>query len=174
MLGLAGAGKSTQGQRLADEFGWAWLSAGQILRDSGEFQEILARGELVDDKIVGRMILAAVNAQEQAGRKVILDGYPRGEEQATTFVNSPELMQKVEAIFCLEAPRAELEKRLLKRGRADDTKEAIEKRLDDGDYLVGKVITILQAAGCQVVPVDGTGTPDEVQVRLMAEVEKIN
>ena len=34
LMGLAGSGKSTQGQILAEERNGVWLSAGQVLRDT--------------------------------------------------------------------------------------------------------------------------------------------
>ena len=37
-FGPAGAGKSVQGQILAARFGWRWLSAGQLLRDSKDIE----------------------------------------------------------------------------------------------------------------------------------------
>lgn len=170
LLGLAGVGKSSQGQRLAAEFGWAWLSAGQILRDSGQFQAEMARGELVDDVVVGQLVLAAVNQCEAQQQKVILDGYPRGEKQAQALAAHAELFAKVEVVFCLEASRAELKRRLMQRGRADDTEEAIDKRLAAGSDLVYDVIEVLAAHGAPVEKIDGEGTREEVFERLRAAV----
>ena len=166
LLGLAGTGKSTQGQMLAERFGWAWLSAGQILRDSGQFQEILARGDLVDKTIVNQMVQAAVERCEAAGQKVVLDGFPRGSEQAQALVAQPELLGKIEVVFWLQASHAELKRRLLARGRADDTEAAIAKRLADGHDLVDKVIEILVAHRVKVVKIDGEGTEEEVFTRI--------
>lgn len=166
LLGLAGTGKSTQGQMLAERFGWAWLSAGQILRDSGQFQEILARGDLVDNTIVNQMVQAAVERCEAAGQKVVLDGFPRGSEQAQALVAQPELLGKIEVVFWLQASHAELKRRLLARGRADDTEAAIAKRLADGYDLVDKVIEILVAHRVKVVKIDGEGTEEEVFTRI--------
>ena len=166
LLGLAGTGKSTQGQMLAERFGWAWLSAGQILRDSGQFQEILARGDLVDNTIVNQMVQAAVERCEAAGQKVVLDGFPRGSEQAQALVAQPELLGKIEVVFWLQASHAELKRRLLARGRADDTEAAIAKRLADGHDLVDKVIEILAAHRVKVVKIDGEGTEEEVFTRI--------
>lgn len=166
LLGLAGTGKSTQGQMLAERFGWAWLSAGQILRDSGQFQEILARGDLVDNTIVNQMVQAAVERCEAAGQKVVLDGFPRGSEQAQALVAQPELLGKIEVVFWLQASHAELKRRLLARGRADDTEAAIAKRLADGHDLVDKVIEILASHRVKVVKIDGEGTEEEVFTRI--------
>ena len=151
---------------LAERFGWAWLSAGQILRDSGQFQEILARGDLVDNTIVNQMVQAAVERCEAAGQKVVLDGFPRGGEQAQALVAQPELLGKIEVVFWLQASHAELKRRLLARGRADDTEAAIAKRLADGHDLVDKVIEILVAHRVKVVKIDGEGTEEEVFTRI--------
>ena len=166
LLGLAGTGKSTQGQMLAERFGWAWLSAGQILRDSSQFQEILARGDLVDNTIVNQMVQAAVERCEAVGQKVVLDGFPRGSEQAQALVAQPDLLGKIEVVFWLQASHAELQRRLLARGRADDTEAAIAKRLADGHDLVDKVIEILVTHGVKVVKIDGEGTEEEVFTRI--------
>ena len=171
LLGLAGTGKSTQGQLLAERFGWSWLSAGQILRDSGQFQETLAKGELVDYATVGEMVFASVDQHEAAGQKVVLDGYPRGSEQAQILVSRPELLKKIEVAFCLEAPRDELKRRLLLRGRADDTEAAITKRLEAGNDLVYAVIKILAEHGVTVVEIDGTGTIEEVHRRILGYLQ---
>lgn len=46
LMGLAGSGKSTQGQILAKARGGVWLSAGQVLRDTPneEVHEVQKRG----------------------------------------------------------------------------------------------------------------------------------
>ena len=49
LFGLAGSGKSTQGQILAKKRGMEWLSVGQVLRNTGEFDSTLKAGKLVDD-----------------------------------------------------------------------------------------------------------------------------
>ena len=83
LMGLAGSGKSTQGQKLAAATGRVWLSAGQILRDSGQFDEILSRGELVDDMLTVEIMAQAMARVVREGKNVILDGFPRDKEQAS-------------------------------------------------------------------------------------------
>ena len=55
LLGLAGSGKGTQGKALSELFGWKWLSVGQVIRDTGEYTEIVNRGELIPDDDVIRL-----------------------------------------------------------------------------------------------------------------------
>ena len=63
LMGLAGSGKSTQGQILAKARGGVWLSAGQGLRDTPneEVHEVQKRGELVDDRLTIPLMAEAIN-----------------------------------------------------------------------------------------------------------------
>lgn len=56
IYGPAGAGKSTQGQLLAQKLGRKWLSAGQIIRDSGRFEEFTKQGKMIDEKLLVELI----------------------------------------------------------------------------------------------------------------------
>jgi adenylate kinase len=46
-FGMAGSGKSLQGEILAEKYGWKWLSMGKLLReqDDAEIQEKQKKGE---------------------------------------------------------------------------------------------------------------------------------
>ena len=62
-FGPAGAGKSVQGQILAARFGWRWLSAGQLLRDSKDIEVLkqMRTGNLVTTETVNRLMGEALN-----------------------------------------------------------------------------------------------------------------
>lgn len=167
LMGLAGSGKSTQGQKLAEFTGMVWLSAGQVLRNSGQFDEILNRGELVDD-----MLTVEIMAQEMAkvvreGKNVILDGFPRDAEQATWMADN--IAEVIEGIIIIEVPKDELLRRLAARGRSDDTEETIMQRFAITEQNMGKIAAILGEKGVRTTVIDGTGTPDEVFRRLKAQ-----
>lgn len=88
MLGLAGAGKGTQGQILKDELSLSFLSSGDLFRyhqnegtDLGMLAEnYMKNGELVPDEITINMILDGVNTVGSGG--FVLDGFPRTLSQA--------------------------------------------------------------------------------------------
>lgn len=89
MLGAIGVGKGTQAKQLVDALNIPHLSTGDILR--GEVQagtelglkakEIMDRGDLVGDDIVIDMVRNRLN-QDDTGRGVIFDGFPRTIPQA--------------------------------------------------------------------------------------------
>mgnify|MGYP001177025083 FL=1 len=88
MLGLAGAGKGTQGQILKDELSLSFLSSGDLFRhhqneetDLGMLaKNYMKNGQLVPDEITINMILDGVNTIGSGG--FVLDGFPRTLSQA--------------------------------------------------------------------------------------------
>jgi adenylate kinase len=87
LLGPPGAGKGTQAKRLAERFGLAHISTGDIFRDNVRrgtelgalANRYMAEGELVPDDITVRMLVEALSGAE-AG--FVLDGFPRTIAQA--------------------------------------------------------------------------------------------
>lgn len=170
LMGLAGSGKSTQGQKLAAATGRVWLSAGQILRDSGQFDEILSRGELVDDMLTVEIMAQAMARVVREGKNVILDGFPRDKEQASWMTEN--IAEVIEGIIVIDVPKDELLRRLAARGRADDNEETIRQRFAITEQNMGEISRILGAKGVETVVVDGMGTPEEVFERLSAIISE--
>lgn len=109
------------------------MSAGQVLRNSGQFQEILARGELVDD-----MLTVEIMAQEMAkivreGKNVILDGFPRDVEQAVWMADN--IAEVIEEIIIIDVPKDEL----LRRLASWDEPMIIKRRLCKDLRLLSKI-----------------------------------
>ena len=77
LFGLAGTGKGTQGKALSEIFGWRWLSVGQVIRDTGQYDDVINRGELIGDDDVIRLMNERIERDEAEGFDLILDGYPR-------------------------------------------------------------------------------------------------
>lgn len=171
-FGPAGAGKSVQGQILAARFGWRWLSAGQLLRDTHD-PELIAEmqtGKLLDhDKvnaIIGDALLRATNIDS-----VILDGFPRAVEQAKWLVeNQPTHGRSISLVVVLEVPRDELLKRLDLRGRPDDTPETIDERLKIYRQEIYPLLTYMTEQNVPIVHIDGEGTVGVVHDRIVDEL----
>ena len=171
-FGPAGAGKSVQGQILSARHGWRWLSAGQLLRDSRdpELLKEMSSGSLVSEERVNEILKTAlVNSKDI--NNVILDGYPRQLSQAKWLVDTePDHERSIKMVVVLEVPKGEILRRLTVRGRADDTPEVIEKRLQSSRQEVYPILDYLNDLGIYITHLDGTGTVGQVHDRIEAEL----
>lgn len=167
LFGAAGSGKSLQGQTLAYKYGWRWMSVGQLLRECNdpELDEIMKRGDLVPDEFVVKMMHEQMMKEVEAGRYVVLDGYPRDQWQADWIVENGD-DQYIDGAIVFDVDHDELWRRLEARGRADDTREAIEKRWDIFEQTIYSMSQTLESKGIRVVHVDGKGSVDEVTQRI--------
>jgi adenylate kinase len=141
LLAPPGAGKGTQGERLAAWCGARHIAAGDLLRAQAQAgtalgREIAAhqsRGDLVPDQVV-LDVLTPIVVEAAAAGGYILDGFPRSLPQAIAAAElAVELGVTLDATISLYAPEAVLTQRLLDRasksGRADDRADVIRHRL---------------------------------------------
>lgn len=90
LLGKQGSGKGTQAVRLADHYGIAHLSTGDLFRAAAragtpsglEAIEFMDRGELVPDDIVLKVVREQMRAGGLMDDGFVLDGFPRTLAQA--------------------------------------------------------------------------------------------
>lgn len=156
-MGVAGAGKSVQGRRLADEFGLPWLSTGEFLRMliSGQRRKDMVAGKLLSDQdtiALVRKIFSVVDVEHE----FVLDGFPRTTDQADWLLNQVKHEQlKLTAIVHLKASRDVVLKRLLSRARPDDTKAAINERFNEYENITLPIVDVFKQAGIQIIEVDG-------------------
>lgn len=174
-LGPAGSGKSTQGRKIADTYGWRWLSVGQVLRDTGEFDDTLKNGHLVDDETVVRLMNKQIAFADAEGMEIILDGYPRDKKQTEIMLNDKdtEFFNKVSGAILLDVPKQELLRRIEERGRNDDTREVVERRLNIFEQNIYSILPLLEEQNIPVVKVDGVGEFDEVTSRITKVIQKM-
>ena len=181
LIGAPGAGKGTQAERLAERFGIAHISSGDLLRQHVREQTSIGRtiksyvdkGDLVPDAVVLDMLRKPVVAAVEAGGYV-LDGFPRTVEQAeASFPVAQALGVEVQAAIHLDVPRQELVRRLLSRRRgSEDTEEVIEHRLEV--YLEKTVPLLAYYAGRELIfAVDGAQPPDAVHEEIVARLRKL-
>lgn len=160
MIGPQGSGKSTQADLLSQYLNVPKISTGDIFRKlSGEdseearrVKEILGQGKLVDDETTAGIVRKRV--QKENG--FIMDGYPRTVEQLKIF--DPDFSK----VIYLNVPKEEVVKRLLARGRADDTKELINKRLELYYLQTQPLLDYYQEQG-KLIEVDGMGDINQIQ-----------
>ena len=135
-LGAPGAGKGTQAALLSKTNSYLHLSTGELLRNEIEIDSILGRqvkdiinrGELVNDELVLKIVKHNLDKDNNGW---ILDGYPRNLSQANSLNEVLiEINQPLEVVFYLDIPEEVLIKRLLARGRKDDTEKIIRTRVE--------------------------------------------
>ncbi|MBR6169045.1 nucleoside monophosphate kinase [Candidatus Saccharibacteria bacterium] len=167
LFGLAGSGKSLQGEILANKYGWRWMSIGQLLRDCNDpvMNETMKRGELVPDEFVVKLMHGEMMKEAEAGRNAILDGYPRDKWQADWIVENGD-DKYIDGAIIFDVSREELLHRLELRGRVDDTRESIERRWAIIEQNIYSMIERLEGAGVKIAHVDGEGAIEEVTQRL--------
>jgi adenylate kinase len=168
-MGVAGSGKSSQGREIADEKGLPWLSTGEFLRMliAGEKRKDMLSGKLLsDEEIISliRKIFAVVNTDEE----FVLDGFPRTVAQADWLLNQNKHGQlPITAVVHLIASEAAVEKRLLARGRQDDTAEAIKERFREYNEEMVPILEHFKAAGVRVIDVNAERPVSEVHTAIL-------
>ena len=173
MLGGPGSGKSTYTEYLIKHFNITHIYPGGMLRKEVEkgseigkqVKSIIDRGEFVPNQIVLDLITKKV---EQSPQGYVLDGWPR-------YMQQVEDMEKAEigydyAVF-LDVSREEVMRRLLARGRADDTEEIIGNRIELYKKETGPVIEYMRnRPGFLEIKAEG-GTPEETANEIIKRIE---
>ncbi len=135
LLGAPGVGKGTQAKLAAEHNGWIHLSTGDMLREEvargtelgRKADAVMQRGELVPDEVMVGMVAGRVRALAP-GQVLLLDGFPRSLPQARALEAAASGGTVALALY-FTAPESVLTDRLVARGRADDTREVISRRL---------------------------------------------
>ncbi len=151
-FGIVGSGKGTQVKLLMDylqnkdgkECVYAYPGneyrrlveeqnfTGQLIKESME------RGHLQPDFLTDSIVTNILAVALKPEKHLIFDGYPRTLVQSETLDAQVKFFKREDVkIVYIELSKEEAMKRNLARGRADDTKEGIEKRFDE---YVNKVV----------------------------------
>jgi adenylate kinase len=184
LLAPPGAGKGTQGERLAAWSGVRHIAAGDLLRAEArvggalgrQIADCQARGDLVPDQIVLDVLIPVITEAAARGG-YILDGFPRTLPQATAAAElAARLGVTLHAAVYLHAPEAVLTRRLLDRarqsGRADDTADVIRHRLRVFAETTGQLVPYYTERGI-LVAVDADQPPDSVTADIRARLSAL-
>jgi adenylate kinase len=174
-MGVAGSGKSMQGRMLADELALPWLSTGEFLRMliSGERRKDMLAGKLLDDHEIISLV-QKIFAMIDVRKEFILDGFPRTTSQADWLLNQMKHGQlHVTAVINLKASPEVVKKRLLERGRPDDTLTAIKARFAEYEQAMVPLLEHFKDAGVTILDIPGENGIQGIHQRILESVEPL-
>jgi adenylate kinase len=179
ILGRQGSGKGTQAARLEEAYSLIHVSTGDMLRAAVAAGTELGRqagalmdaGSLVGDDLINGIVAERLAQPDVAERGFLLDGYPRTPDQAAAMEGFlSEAGTTLNGAVNLDVPVDEVTARMLARGRADDTEEAIRRRLDLYESETAPLLAWFADRGLLDV-VDGMDDEDIVFDRLSAVID---
>ena len=184
LLGPQGAGKGTQAMRISEEYGIPHIASGEILRaemsadtDLGRrVKEVYDRGDLVSDDLMIELIRNRLE-QPDTESGFVLDGFPRTTVQAEALDSMfADIGRNFSVAFALQIPDEVAFERLRRRaeveGRADDTDEAIQRRLDNYHRETEPLIEYYRTRG-NLVPIRAERSENRVFADIQQALEQV-
>ena len=174
LVGIQGAGKSTQGNQLSEKYGLPYLSSGHIFREMAKektklgrwLKETLNAGALVPDDTTLEVVLTYLEKPEYS-KGYILDGFPRTVTQAEAFNGS------IDKVFYIKVSDKEALWRIAGRNdiREDETLQAIKKRIGLFHELTEPVVEYYRTQG-KTVDIDGEVSVGDVFTQITDIISK--
>jgi adenylate kinase len=172
LMGPTGAGKSVQGDLLAEQYGAVHLSSGKLLRRDPRAAAQMVDGRLAPAGEVHRVIGEAMRDIPE-DQPVVLDGTPRTQSDIDWLdEHLPKLHREIMVVLLIELDIETSMKRLGLRGRADDAPEAVRAKWKLFEDITGPVVEHYRKLGL-VVTVDGRGSIEEVHEEIASALEKV-
>lgn len=172
VIGGPGSGKGTQSLKIAERYGFQYVSVGELLRKKmihnatsnrkwSLIAKIITNGELAPQETTITEIKQKIMKIPEASGLVI-DGFPRDVGQALSFedqICSPDL---VVFLACTNQHLKErLQKRAEQQGRPDDNPKAIDRRLTNFKQNTIPLVKYFQERGL-IVTLDADRDEEEV------------
>ncbi|MEO8581310.1 MAG: nucleoside monophosphate kinase [Patescibacteria group bacterium] len=175
LIGIQGAGKSTQGNLLSTHLDVPYLSSGHVFREMAKektqlgryVKETLNAGILIPDDMTINIMNEYLSKGEYK-KGYILDGFPRTEIQAEQFSNG------VDAVVFLDVSDKEALWRISGRvsDREDETLQAIRKRIELFHTFTQPVVQYYEKQG-KLINIDGEMSVDHIFKDILAKLEKL-
>ena len=172
-LGVPGSGKGTQAKKIADKYGYAHVSTGDLLRtlehdrtaDPADWQKLadMKAGKLVADELIYKLAFRAIEESLARGEGVVLDGAVRTVEQAKEFQRFFEEKKVASEVLAIEIhiadatvmKRLEIRLELQGKQRADDDPEVMRKRMkEQGNKALKPILDFYRSLGV-LATIDG-------------------
>ena len=186
VLGPQGSGKGTQAKRITATYGIPHIATGDMLREmreqptdlGRELKEVMDRGDLVPDEMMIELIRDRLSRGDTDGG-FVLDGFPRTMPQAEALDELlRELDRALDVVFDFQVPDREvLLQRMLQRaaaeGRADDTPDAIARRLELYERETAPLVEYYRTHQANVVGVHADRAVEEVFEEIQRSLESV-
>ena len=186
LFGKPGSGKGTQAEHLSEKYKLYHISTGDLFRKNISqntnlgllAQSYMDKGELVPDEVTIKMLENEIKENPQS-KGFLFDGFPRTIAQAESldkFLKSIDM--QINSTIALDVDAEELISRIIDRGktsnRSDDQDiEKIQNRFNEYNM---KTSTLSKYYKDQkkFFEVDGSGTVDEITMRLFDLIDSFN
>lgn len=173
LIGIQGAGKSTQGNLLSKKLNVPYLSTGHIFRLLAREHSPLGRqikvvmnaGLLISDRKTLEIVSEYLSRTEYKGG-YILDGFPRTLVQARAFKNG------IDQVIYLKISDKEALWRIAGRNdivREDETLTAIRTRIESFHTFTKPVLEYYRKKG-QLIEVDGEKSIEEIYKEILKKI----
>ncbi|KAM9326121.1 adenylate kinase isoenzyme 5 [Gastrophryne carolinensis] len=180
IIGGPGSGKGTQSLKIAERYGFEYISVGELLRKKihntssnrkwSLIAKIITTGELAPQETTITEIKQKL-MQIPDSEGIVIDGFPRDVAQALSFedqICTPDL------VVFLACANHKLKDRLLKRaeqqGRPDDNLKAIQRRLMNFKQNAVPLVNYFQEKGL-IITFDADRDEEEVFSDISAAVD---
>lgn len=172
LIGIQGAGKSTQGNLLSEKLKFPYLSTGHIFRELAKehtpegryIKETINAGYLIPDGKTLTIIREYLSRPEYK-KGYILDGFPRTTHQAEVFDHD------ITKIIYLKVSDKEALWRLAGRNdnREDETLQAIKKRIELFHKFTEPVINYYKQKGI-LLEIDGEEAIEDINKKILSNL----
>lgn len=176
LIGPPACGKGTLARLLSKRFNIPAISTGDLIRDEIEHgdgsiitpldQAKMLQGEMLADAKIFRLIKRRLEKLDCVGG-FVLDGVPRNNPQAEFIRN----LLEDPCVVWFDGDRETYKKRLLARGRKDDTPESAEKRFAEFDaHTLPLMEYYLDQAAAEECTLIGVGTEAVENMDIVLDV----
>jgi adenylate kinase len=176
LFGMPGSGKGTQAELLLEKFKGqlGYLSTGEVFRaltsqknGIGDYvKDRMESGLLINDDITVHLFEAFLCAVNDEKKHMLLDGYPRTIYQLERFLETEKNNNREVIGIFFKLDNEEAIQRMLLRGRAWETREVLEVRIQEY-YAKTQPLLDAFAQYATLITVDATPSIQEVYVNVL-------